>query len=248
MLEAKHTKLISRITLTAILSFSVLMMMSQNDTSSISRKNFIKINLISLPPLINNLNQKWIGLEYQRIIDERLSFAVTADFGIFQDYTYIKYHDFFDEDQGFSYTREDVRIPGYHIIPSLRYIFIRPFKKADISIYTAVNLDYYQYFMNKSIYQSFTDQTTTYHNSTIRFNIGGSIGAQYIVFNRFSLDLNISLFTKIYSKSTSDELPELYPENSFWKSNNNSTWATINLMLGYKFGSNKNHKEPKIQK
>lgn len=243
----KHTKLITRFTLTVILSLSVLMLMSQNDTSSISRNNFIKINLISLPPLINNLNQKWIGLEYQRIINEKVSFSVTTDFGIFEDYTYIKYHDFFDEGQGFSYTREDVRIPGYHIIPSLRYIFIRPFKKANINIYTAVNLDYYQYFMNKDIYQSITGQTTTYHNSTIRFNIGGTIGAQYIAFNRVSLDLNVSLFTKLYSKSTSDELPELYPENSFWRSDNNSTWATINLMLGYKFGCNKDHRKTKIQ-
>ncbi len=235
----KKINIKNRFLLTAILSISFFILIGQTHNTKILRNNLIKINLISLPPLINNLNQKWIGLEYQRLITRKVSFSITTEFGIFEDYTYIKYHDFFDENEGFSYTRENVQIPGYHIIPSFRYLLIRPLKKADFGIYATANLDYYQYFLKKDIYYSSTDNTISNQNSTYRFNIGVGIGAQYIAFNRFSLDLNIALFTKLISKSTNDEFPELYPKNSFWRSDNNSSWATINLMLGYAFGKHK---------
>ncbi len=233
----------SYILLTAILSASYFNLFGQSDSINTLRNNVIKINLISLPPLVNDLNQKWIGIEYQRILSEKVSFSITTDFGVFEDYTYTKYHDFFDEYEGFSYTREDVRIPGFHIIPSFRYILTKPIKNADFGVYASGNLDYYYYTMKKDIYYSATNQTIPYQNSTYRFNIGVGIGAQYIAFNRISLDLNISLFTKLLSKSTNEELPELYPENSFWRNKNNSTWATINFMLGYTFGcKNKSRK------
>jgi len=238
--------LVRKITLlTVILIIPFFNLIGQTDTIKISRKNIIKINLISLPPLFNNLSQKWIGLEYQRIINEKLSLSLLTDFGIFQDYRFTKYHDFFDENGGFSYTQEDVFIPGYHIIPSINYYFIRSKTKAAQGIYVAGKFDYYHYFMKTDIYHSSTNQTESYKNSTYRFNIGCGLGAQYVVYERFTLDLNVSLFTKLFSKSTSEEVPELYPENSFWRSSDNSSWATVNLMLGYAFGSGKNRKSKK---
>jgi len=235
----KQISFINSLLITVVFLFSFFISVGQTDSTTVLRNNFLKINLISLPPLFNNLNQKWIGIEYQRLINEKVSISIITDFGIFEDYTYTKYHDYFDENEGFSYTRENVQIPGYHIIPSFRYLLIRPLKTADFGIYATANLDYYQYFLKREVYYSSTDNTISNQNSTYRFNIGVGIGAQYIAFNRFSLDLNIALFTKLISKSTNDEFPELYPENSFWRSNNNSSWATINLMLGYAFGKHK---------
>lgn len=226
-----------------IILISFLNIMGQNDSSQVLRKNIIKINLISLPPLFNNLNQKWIGLEYQRLLSKKLSFSVLIDFGIFQDYTFTKYHDFFDENGGFSYTQQDIFIPGFHFTPSINYYFIRSKNKSAQGIYVASKLDYYHYFMKTDIYHSSTGQTESYSNSTYRFNIGCGLGAQYVAYERFTLDLNISLFTKIFSGSTSTDIPELYPENSFWRSGDNSSWATINLMLGYAFGSRKKNKQ-----
>lgn len=224
-----------------LIFFSGYGLLAQTNSTIVKRKNIISINLISLPPLFNNLNQKWVGLEYQRIINNKLSLSIATYIGIFEDYTFTKYHDFFDEGQGFSYTRENVRMPGYHIIPSIRYELFRPIKKTSFAIYVTAKLDYYQYFMKKEIYESYTNNTESSRNMTYRFNIGGGVGAQYIAFERLSVDLNISLFTKIFSKSTSNQIPELYPENSFWKNANNSNWATINLMLGYAFGNKSNN-------
>lgn len=225
-----------------ILLTSFLSSIGQTDTTISLRNNIIKINLISLPPLFNNLNQKWIGLEYQRILNPKLSVSVLTDFGIFEDYSFTKYHDYFDENGGFSYTRQDVSIPGYHIIPSVNYYFFRFKGKAAQGVYVAGKIDYYHYFMRKEIYHSSTNKSESYNNSTLRFNAGCAIGAQYIAYKRFTFDLNISFFTKIFSKSTSDGLPELYPENSFWRSKDNSSWTTINLMFGYAFGSGKKSK------
>ena len=221
---------------------SFLMTNGQNDSLNSFKKNIIQINLVSLPPLFTNLNQKWIGIEYQRSINRNFSITLMTDLGKFQDYSFTKYHDYFDENQGFSFTREDVQISGYHIIPSVRYVVLQPFKKINLKIYANLNLDYYHYFMKKEVYYSLTDRLDKINNSTYRFNVGGGIGAQYIAFGRISIDLNISILTKIYSNTSNNTLSELYPENSFWKSSNNSSWATINLMLGYAFG-NKKHKK-----
>ena len=214
----------------------------QDDSIHSAKNNIIKINLISLPSLFNNLNQQWIGLEYQRILNRRISVSLLTDFGKFEDYTFIKYHDFFDEGQGFSYTQEDVIIQGYHLIPTINYYFISKPEKKGHGVYVSGKIDYYHYFMRKDIYQSATGQTEKYKNSTLRVNVGIGLGAQYIAYERFSLDLNISVFTKIFSHSTTEGLPELYPENSFWRNSNNTSWATINLMLGYSFGSGKKKK------
>jgi len=214
----------------------------QADSSKWDHSNIIKINLISLPPLFNKLNQKWLGLEYQRLLNKKLSLALSSDFGVFEDYTYIKYYDFFDEDHGFSYTQEDIFISGFHIIPSINYYPLNFGGKAGQGLFIAGKIDYYHYKMNKQYYNSLTNQTDHSHNTTDRLNIGVAAGAQYIIIRRISIDLNISFFTKIISYSDSETLTELYPENSFWRSNDNSSWATINLMLGYSFGANKSKK------
>jgi len=234
---ARRLGICKKLLLTIILLLPFLTSRAQSDPGKLIRKNLIKINLISLPPLFNNLNQKWIGLEYQRLVSEKTSLSLTFDVGRFEDYTFIKYHDYFDEHGGFSYTREEVTIPGIHIIPAVNYFLVHSSSKVGQGIYVGGRLNYYQYFMKKQVYESSTDQTTTAHNSTLRFDVGCGVGAQYLAFNRFTLDLNISLFTKIYSNSSNQQYQELYPENSFWRSNDSSTWATINLMFGYAFGS-----------
>ncbi|MDT8309527.1 MAG: hypothetical protein RQ866_08335, partial [Bacteroidales bacterium] len=71
-----------------------------NDSLNSFKKNIIQINLVSLPPLFTNLNQKWIGIEYQRSINRNFSITLMTDLGKFQDYSFTKYHDYFDENQG----------------------------------------------------------------------------------------------------------------------------------------------------
>ena len=88
------------------------------------RNNILKINVLPVAPLINGHNQKWIGLEYERFLQQKLSLSATLNVGLFEDYTYKKYHDFFEEDQGFSYTQTDVSTRGYHFIPTIRYYFL----------------------------------------------------------------------------------------------------------------------------
>jgi hypothetical protein len=225
---------------TILLTISLLLIFNlfgQTDSIKPIRNNVIKLNLITLPPLFNNLNQKWLGIEYQRILNDKFSLSITTDIGKFEDYSFTKYHDFFDEYGGFSYTKERVKIKGFHLIPSFNWNLTNSENSLIKGIYTSVKFDYYQYFSSKEIYESSIEQSEIFNNSTLRFNIGCGIGAQYLFFNRMFVDLNISIFTKIASSSSSSELPEINPKNSFWISNNNSTWTTINLMLGYTFGS-----------
>lgn len=230
-------RLISNIILTVIFGLFIIQLSAQTDSISNLRKNAVKVNLISLPPLLNNLNQKWIGLEYQRVLNAKVSLSMIFDVGVFEDYTYTKYYDFFDEGLGFHYIQEDVKITGFHLIPTARYNITQPISN-NFRVYFTTSIDYYQYTKREKVFESYSNNQVVFHNSTYRLNMGAGTGLQYIAFSRLVVELNVSLFTKLFSKSTNNELPELYPENAFWRNSNNSTWATINLMLGYAFGNN----------
>jgi len=61
------------------------------------RNNIIKINIIPIAEAISGHNQKWTGIEYERFINPGLSIGAIVNFGLFEDYSFTKYHDYFDE-------------------------------------------------------------------------------------------------------------------------------------------------------
>lgn len=230
----------------SLLSVAMLILNSgahgQETLQKESRPNILKINLVPLPPLINNLNQKWIGIEYQRISNQKISFSALLDVGRFQDYSFTKYYDYFDEHQGFRFTREKVLITGFHLIPSLKYYVKSSRERKGQGIYVSGNIDYYHYFRKTAFFDSATKQTDDAQDQSARFNIGSTLGAQYLAFNRLAVEVNISIFTKLFTTSSAPTNPEIYPLNSFWRTANNASWATINIMVGYAFGSGKTTK------
>lgn len=241
IIKPKQIKLIS-----LLLCFTMLILnsgaQSQETVQNVFRPNILKINLVPLPPLINNLNQKWIGIEYQRISNQKISYSALLDVGRFQDYNFTKYYDYFDEHQGFRFTREKVLITGFHLIPSLKYYVRSNRERKGQGIYVSVNIDYYHYFRKTAFFDSATNQTDEAQDQSARFNIGSTLGAQYLAFNRLAVEVNISIFTKLFTTSSAPTNPEIYPLNAFWRTANNASWATINIMIGYAFGSGKTTK------
>ncbi len=203
------------------------------------RNNIIKLNVLPIAPLINGHNQKWIGLEYERFLHQNLTISLMVDAGLFEDYTFIKYHDYFDETVGFSYTRTKAKTWGYHLTPSLKYYFIATKKKKGQGFYLSGNFDLSQYIKKTEIYHSISNNYEYKNVSTIGMCIGATMGVQYVAFTRFTVDLNISIFAKLITINSSQDSEEIKPLHAIWIFNDNTGWATINLMIGYAFGGGK---------
>lgn len=203
------------------------------------RNNLVKLNLLPLFPAFNGHNRKWVGVEYERFLNQKMSISIMADVGLFEDYTFIKYHDFFDENGGFYFTQQKVKTQGYHFIPSFKYYFLTTKRKTGQGFYVAGNLDFNQYFQKSELYHS---QNNTYDYSsslTSQMAIGTTLGGQYVAFSRLVIDLNISVFTRLFSLNSGPEEFEIKPLHAAWVFNNNKSWATVNLMIGYAFGGGK---------
>jgi hypothetical protein len=203
------------------------------------RNNIIKINIIPIAESISGHNQKWLGIEYERFIKPGLSIGAIVNFGLFEDYSFTKYHDYFDEHEGFSHTREDVTTKGYHFIPGVKYYFLKTKKKKGQGIYLAGNLGFNQYFKKTVRYFSLDDSYTYANSSTTRMSIGAAAGGQFVAFTRLTIDLNISISTKLFSINKGQNNTEIAPLHATWVFNNNNSWSSVSLMIGYAFGGGK---------
>lgn len=203
------------------------------------RNNAIKVNLLPIGPLIAGNNEKWLGFEYERFIRERVSLTAMVDFGLFEDYTFIKYHDYFDDYQGFSYTQINTTTRGYHIIPTIRYYFLYTKRKKGQGFYLSGSLDWSQYFQNQESYLSLSGFSQTKYNSTSRLSVGGILGCQYVAFTRLIIDINISLYAPIITVNNDSYQNEIPPLHANWVLGENVGYSTINVMLGYAFGGGK---------
>jgi hypothetical protein len=203
------------------------------------RNNLIKINLLTIAPLINGNNQKWLGFEYERFLKPNMSITGMADFGLFEDYTFTKYYDFFGEDEGFHYTSTHVRTWGYHLIPSFRYYFLATRIKKGQGFYVAGSFDFHQYFRRQEDYLSLTGESLNINSTTSRLSIGASLGGQYVAFSRLAIDLNINIFATMITIYNGDGTAETEPLHATWIFGENQGYGTVNLMIGYAFGGGK---------
>jgi hypothetical protein len=209
------------------------------DSISKFRKNLIKLNLLAAGQFSNGHNEKWVGVEYERFINQKMSVALMSDVGLFEDYIFIKYYDFFDEHGGFAYTQKRTKTVGYHLLPSFRYYLWITKSKNGQGIYVSGLLDFNQYFKNSELYHS-SSKTYSYTSaSTTRLGFGASLGGQYIAFSRLVIDLNISLFARVFDSANQQNASEIEPLNAIWISNENKAWVTVNFMIGYAFGGGK---------
>lgn len=218
---------------------SVVLCQEKINVPSDFRNNIIKINLLPIPSLINGNNQKWFGMEYERFLNKKISLGAMANFGLFEDYSFIQYNDYFDEYSGYSYIEQDFRTWGFHFIPTFKYYFLITKSKKGQGFYVGGNIDFNYYLRNTSTYASITNENEYDKLSTTRFALGGLLGGQYIAFSRLVIDANMNFFGSLFSINGGEINQEIKPLNATWVSENNNFWLTFNVMIGYSFGGGK---------
>jgi hypothetical protein len=203
------------------------------------RNNMVKVDLVPVIPLINGHNQKWVGLEYERLFHKKFSFDVSLDGGLFKDYTFIKYYNFFNEEMGFYHEDQNVTTRGYHFMPSFRFYFLQIKNTRGKGLYLGGILDYSQYFEKSSEYSSLTGITQNSKNTTSRLSLGLALGLQYTAWSRLVVDLNINFIAALFSGNKGDRTSALDPLIATWTYYNKVAWSSINFSMGYQFGKGK---------
>ncbi len=222
-------------TFTIIISF-FLQSFSQEKTDSLLKTNCIKFDII---PLYNNFFdtrvQIRIGTEYEKYVCEKSALSVYIDGGLYDKYKFIKYYDFFNQQQGLYSIEQDISIVGVHIIPSYNYYFYTFKNHPNEKLFLSTLLDYGYYYKKLDYYNSQTKDS--YYDSYNQNKLGVGLGLGYK--NQFSkhflIELKTSFFAKVFNSISNDERIQIKSLDAQWTSTNYNFWWISNLEIGYVF-------------
>ncbi|NTW33188.1 MAG: hypothetical protein HGB12_11285, partial [Bacteroidetes bacterium] len=172
---------------------------AQKNKDSTSYKNSIKIDLLPLYyDFFDTRMQIRTGIEYERNIKPDFFAACFLDIGLFDNYVFKKYYDFFIQNQGFYSVEQKASIMGFHFMPSYNYYIFKSKNKQKQGIYFSVIMDVNYYLKNIEIYNSKTEVKTSNKFSQLRYGVGFNLGAKYAFGSHFFAEMKTSLLTKIF--------------------------------------------------
>jgi len=218
-----------------LLSFIYLGVKAQNTSDSVENKSIVKLDLV---PFYNDLFdsrvQARVGLEYERLLSPDLSVSGYLDIGLYDQYTFTKYYNFFNENQGFYYTQLEVKIKGYHLLPACNYYY---YQSADLKWkgYFSGQSDLSFYHKNLEYRNSLTAESYSDTYNQIRLGIGLGPGIQRWIGKKFCIDFRTSLFFRLFNTLSKEDYIPLKSLDAQWTSNNYKSWWITNLKVGYAF-------------
>lgn len=205
-----------------------------SDTSAF--KNAIKLDLFPLYyDFFDYRDQIRAGIEYERKINYRSFAALYMDIGVFDDYTFIKYYDFFNQNQGMYSVEQKAIIKGIHIQPSYNYIFFRSKKKPNHGVFAGSIIDFHCYKKNLETYNSQTSEKSNYRYNQLKMGLGLHMGAKYAFNRHFFAEVKTSLYVKIYYHISVQFVNPVMPLNAQWTDSKYNFWWVSNLKIGYAF-------------
>jgi len=198
--------------------------------------HIVKLDLLNINEFITNINKQLVGLEYEFVYSNRISFSLDADFGLFNRYEYYKYYQFFQNRKELPYTRTTMLTRGFHISPQVNFYLLSIQKKPATGLFVNGGLDYFWYKNNLNFYDSRNPSKSydkDFCTSQLALGVGG--GFQYIYRKRLAIVLSLDMYYKLFDFYDSS-LVEMGSQNANWISENEKWWAIFKLKLGYAFG------------
>ena len=206
------------------------------EKAPVANKNFFTIDML---PLYYDFfdYRKEIRVEagYARHFRKHWFISGQLDCGLFDDYTFTKYYDFFNQGSGYYYIKEDARVTGFHFLPSGNYFFWQSKAKQGQGMYCGAIMDV-NYYRRKLDF--FNSQTQTNHAEIVnqfKTGAGVSLGGRCYMGKHFFAEIRTSIFGKILFSTSDHSINAQKSINSQWTSKDNNFWWVTNLNLGYAF-------------
>ena len=157
------------------------------------------------------------------------------DIGLYEKYNYIKYYDFFNQNQGLYSIQQKVSITGFHLLPSYHYYF-RSFKKKFIDkFFAGAIVDLGHYKKNLDYFNTLTTGRYSDSYKQTRLGLGLSLGFKHNYQKRIFLELKTSLITKIMNHISEKDGTPIMALDAQWTSTNYNFWLVSNIKMGYAF-------------
>lgn len=200
-------------------------------------KNIIKLDLVS--PYLDFFDaqkQARAGVEYEYALSEKSSVACLMDMGIYDDYKFVKYYDFFNQGPGMHYTRTIAQINGIHFLPSYNYFLFQMKGKSNSGIFTGGILDFHYYRKKFSIFNSQTEVETSNQYTQTTLGIGPQLGIKYGFRRHIYLEAKTCTFFKLFNSISAKGMNAILPMDAQWSNSNYSFWWVTQFKVCYAFG------------
>jgi hypothetical protein len=232
--EYNH-KMIRRLLLILVLFLFELVTFAQENIAR-PNKNFVSIDLVPLYyDFFDYRKQIRMGVDYSRQFKTHWFVNGAIDCGLFDDYTFTKYYDFFNQGTGYHYIREDALITGFHFLPSGNYFFWQSKSKPGQGMYCSAILDLNFYRKKTDIYNSQTLENSSDVIKQFKTGAGVSLGGKCNIGRHFFTEIRTSIFGKIFFITSDKNINAIRSINAQWNSNDYNFWWVSNLKLGYAF-------------
>lgn len=209
---------------------------SQEKKDSLFYNNSFKLDLLPLYyDFFDNRVQIRAGIEYEKFLKDNISLCGYFDFGVYDKYKFIKYYNFFNENQGLYSITQNVTIKGLHLLPSVNYFFHSPKKKTNRNFFGSVILDLGYYQKKLTYMNSNTLESYSYKYNQSKFGAGLGLGVKSDFGSRFFLELKTSFFAKIFYSNSDKTKNQMKSLDAQWTSQNYKFWWITNLKIGYAF-------------
>jgi hypothetical protein len=206
------------------------------DNKPKANKNFFAIDVIPLYyDFFDYRKQIRVGVDYSRQFKTHWFAGAAIDCGLFDDYTYTKYFDFFNQGTGYHYIRQDALITGFHFLPSGNYFFWQSKAKPGQGMYCGAIIDLNFYRKKLDIFNSQTLESSSDVIKQFKSGAGISLGGKCYMGNHFFAEIKTSFFGKIFFTTSDDKINAVKSINAQWSSGNNNFWWVSNLKFGYAF-------------
>jgi len=199
-------------------------------------KDFFAIDVIPLYyDFFDYRKQIRVGVDYSRQFKTHWFVDGAIDCGLFDDYTFTKYYDFFNQSIGYHYITQEAVVTGFHFLPSGNYFFWQSKSKPGQGMYCGALFDLNFYRKKLDIFNSQTLENSSDVIKQFKTGVGVSLGGKCYIGRHFFAEIRTSVFAKIFFITSDKNINAIKSINSQWTSANNNYWWVSNLKIGYAF-------------
>lgn len=209
---------------------------SQQKTDTLFLKSSFRLDIIPLYDVFFDSHlQLRAGIEYERLLSKKLSACIYVDGGLYDKYDFIKYYDFFNQNQGMYSLKQTVTTAGFHLLPACNYYFYFFRRKPNRNFFSGTVMDFSWYHKTTDSYNSLTAATSSDSYNQIRLGMGLNLGFQNRFRKHFLYELKTTMAVKIFNSISKEGVNPIRAMDAQWTSPNYNFWWVSNIKIGYVF-------------
>lgn len=209
---------------------------SQFTKDTLFLKNALKLDLISLYNTFFDARiQVRTGLEYERTTGSKSFLSGYLDLGLYDKYVFKKYYDFFNQNQGMYFIKQNVSVKGFHFIPGYNYFVYQSKRKIHHGLFFGGNMDINFYQKKLEFYNSQTSAKYSQKYNQTKLALGLSMGWKCNFNSHWFIELKTSTFASVYTKISDENMKAIRPLISQWNAPKYNFWWLSNIKICYAF-------------